>query len=141
MRDLYNNIEVRRGLSPQIQTNSSTAFVSEIIDMRGFKSMVWCILLGALTDADMTTVVLLEESDDSGMSGATAVADANMDPTELVVAFTFAEDDSVRKLGYTGEKRYIRLTITPTSNDSGDMNIGVMALMGNADQNPTTAQA
>lgn len=141
MRDLYNNIEVRRGLSPQKQTSSSTAFVSEIIDMRGFKSLVWCILLGSLTDADMTAVVLMEHSDDSGLSGSTTVPDSQMDPTEAIAGFDFADDDTVRKIGYVGEKRYVRLTITPTSNDAGDMNIGVMALMGDADRRPTTAQA
>ena len=141
MRDLYNNIEVRRGLSPQIQTNSSTAFVSEIIDMQGFKSLVWCVLLGGLTDADMTTVFLMEDGDDSGLSDAAAVADAQMDPTEVIAAFDFGDDDSVRKIGYVGEKRYVRLTITPTGNNAGDINIGVMALMGDSDRLPTTAQA
>ena len=141
MRDLYNNVEVRRGLSPQVQTNDSSAFVSEIIDMRGFKSMMWCILLGTLSDADMTTVFLMEDGDYSGLSDAAAVDDLVMDPTEIIAAFDFGDDDSVRKFGYTGEKRFVRLTITPTSNDAGSINIGVMALMGDPDERPTTAQA
>lgn len=141
MRDLYNNIEVRRGLSPQIQTNSSSAFVSEIIDMQGWKSLVWCVLLGALTDADMTTVFLMEDSDAADLSGSAVVVDLQMDPTEIIAAFDFGDDDTVRKIGYVGEKRYVRLTITPTGNNAGDINIGVMALMGNPDQLPTTAQA
>ena len=141
MRDLYNNVEIRRALDPQIQTNSSTAFVSEIIDMRGFKSMMWCVILGSLTDADMTTVFLMEDSDDSGLSPAVAVVDAEMDPTEVIAAFDFGDDDSVRKIGYTGERRYVRLTVTPTSNDSGAIEIAIMALMGDPDERPTTAQA
>ncbi len=141
MRDLYNNIEVRRGLSPQVQNNSSSPFVSEIIDMQGFKSLVWCILLGSLTDADMTAVVLMEHDDAGGFGTKTDVPDSQMDPTEAIAGFDFADDDTVRKIGYVGEKRYVRLTITPTSNDSGDLSIGVMALMGGADRRPTTAQA
>ncbi len=141
MRDLYNNIEVRRGFSPAAAVSDNTAYVSEIIDMRGFKSLVWCILLGINTDVDMTTVFLMEEGDDSGLSDAADVDDANMDPTEIIAAFDFGDDDSVRKIGYTGEKRYVRLTITPSANDSGNIFCAVMALMGDPDQRPTTAQA
>ncbi len=141
MRDLYNNIEARRGLSPQKQTSSSTPFVSEIIDMRGFKSLVWCILLGSLTDADMTAVVLMEHDTVIGFGSKTDVPDSQMDPTEAIAGFDFNDDDTVRKIGYVGEKRFVRLTITPTSNDAGDMNIAVLALMGGADRRPTTAQA
>lgn len=103
--------------------------------------MVWCILLGALTDADMSTTFLMEESDDSGMSGSNEVADANMNPVETVAAFDFGDDDTVRKMGYTGEKRYVRLTITPADNGAGNIFCAVMALMGDADQRPTTPQA
>ena len=141
MRDLYNNIEVRRGFSPAAAVSDNTAYVTEIIDMRGFKSLVWCILLGAITDANMTTVLLMEDGDDSGLSDAAAVADAAMDPTEVIAAFDFGDDDTVRKIGYVGEKRYVRLTITPSANDSGNIFCAVMALLGNADRLETTAQA
>jgi hypothetical protein len=140
MRDLYNNIEVRRGFSPAAAVTDNTAYVSQIIDMRGFKSLVWCILLGSLVDADMTTVFLMEDGDDSGLSDAAAVADVKMDPTEIIAAFDFGDDNTVRKIGYVGEKRYVRLTITPSAN-TGDMFVAVMALLGDADRRPTTAQA
>ena len=141
MRDLYNNIEVRRALSPVAAGTDNTAYVSEIIDMRGFTSMVWAILVGVNTDADATFVVLMEDSDDSGLSPAVAVADVYMDPDEATVSFDFADDNTVRKIGYTGEQRYVRLTITPADNAAGDIFIAAVAIMGNAAENPTTPQA
>ncbi len=141
MRDLYNNIEGRRGLSPvATAVADNTAQVSQIIDMRGFKSLVWLIALGTLADADATFVVLMEDGDDSGLSDAAAVDDAVIDPTEAIVGFDFADDDSVRKIGYVGEKRFVRLTITPAAN-GGAAPMAVIALLGDADRRPTTAQA
>ncbi len=146
MRDLYNNIEVRRAESPlaTAQTNNDP-IVSEIIDMRGFKSMCFLVVLGTLADAAFTTVVLLEHGDDSGLSDNAAVPNEQMLPmltpfAEATMAFDQDDDDEVRKMGYVGEKRYVRLTITPSDN-TGDLPIAIVALMGDADRRPTTAQA
>ncbi len=141
MRDLYNNIEVRRALSPVAAGTDNTAYVSQIIDMRGFKSMVFAILVGVNTDADATFVVLIEEDDAAGFGTKTAVADVNLDPTEAIASFDFADDDTVRKIGYTGEKRYVRMTITPADNAAGNIFIAAVAIMGDSDRLPTTAQA
>ncbi len=141
MRDLYNNIEVRRALSPVAAGTDNTAYVSEIIDMRGFKSMVFAILVGVNTDADATFVVLIEEDAAAGFGTKTAVVDVNLDPTEAVASFDFADDNSVRKIGYTGEKRYVRMTITPADNAAGNIFIAACAIMGDSDRRPTTAQA
>lgn len=141
MRDLYNNIEVRRAESPIATANAdNTVVTTEIIDMQGFKSLVWLIVLGTMVDAAFTTVFLMEHGDDSGLSDAAAVPDSQMDPTEVIAAFDQADDDSVRKFGYVGEKRFVRLTITPSDN-TGDLPIAVVALLGDADRRPTTAQA
>lgn len=141
MRDLYNNIELRAAESPiaAAQTDD-TAIVTAIIDMRGFKSMVWAVALGTMADAAFTTVVLMEHGDDSALSDAVAVPDSQMDPDEATMAFDEADDLGVRKMGYVGEKRYVRLTITPTGNASA-LPIAIVAIMGDADQRPTTAQA
>lgn len=140
MRDLYNNIEVRRGFSPAAAVTDNTAYVSQIIDMRGFKSLVWEIILGEIADADVTFTTLMEDGDDSGLSDATAVDDAVIDPTEAIVTPKFGSDDSVRKIGYVGEKRFVRLTITPAAN-TGNIFLAIVALLGDPDERVTTAQA
>ena len=141
MRDLYNNIEVRRAESPiaAAQTDN-TAIVTEIIDMRGFESLVFAVALGTLADAAFTTVVLIEDGDDSGLSDAAAVVDVELDPTELVMAFDQADDDQVRKMGYVGNKRYVRMTITPSDN-TGNLPIAIIAILSRQSSVPTTAQA
>lgn len=139
MRDLLNNVNPVRALDPVVGAASDVAQVSEIIDMQGFKSLVWLIALGILADADATFTVLMEHGNDSGLSDAAAVPDSQLDPTEAIVGFDFADDSQVRKIGYVGEKRFVRLTITPAAN-AGTWPVAIIALQGNADGLPTTPQ-
>ncbi len=140
MRDLYSEIEVRRALSPvAVALANNDAQVSEIIDMRGWKSMLFVILTGGLVDADAVFTVLIEDGDDSGLSDNTAVIDLELLGTEALISFDFADDDDARKIGYRGEKRYVRMTITPTLN-TGDAPLAALAIMGDPDDRPTAAQ-
>lgn len=131
-RDIQSMLGLVLAEPPVTQTNDSTAFVSEVIDMVSYMSGMFVIQLGTLSDADVTGAVLLEESDASDMSGSNEVADADMlsmtagTAPETAAAFTFASDNSIKTLGYVGTKRYIRLTITPTGNNSGNLPISVL---------------
>lgn len=140
MRDLMNEIAPKRVISP-VSVADNTAQVGQIIDRKGYESLTYVILTGSLGDADATFTVLLEESDDSGMSGAAAVADADLIGTEALASFIFSDDDKVFKLGYKGSKRYTRLTITPAANASAAL-IAATALLGHpangATANPPT---
>lgn len=121
-RDLANNLDFKRGLSPKAATTDNTAYVSEILDMKGLRGACFAILIGANTDADATFAVLVEDGDAANLSDAAAVADECLTGTELLAAFTAADDDNeVRKIGYVGHKRYVRVTITPTGNNSGNV--------------------
>lgn len=135
MRDLHNNIHVKRAISP-VSVADNTAQVGQIIDRQGFGSLEYVIATGSIADVDATFTVLLEESDDSGMSGATAVADADLLGTEVLAAFQFDDDNEVRKLGYVGDKRYTRLTITPVNNASAAL-ISAVAVLGHPALAPT----
>ena len=114
--DLFNSINLKRGISPYDHATGDAAVVSQIIDMQGIDALVFAIATGSLADADATFTVLVEESDDSGMSGATAVADADLLGTEALASFTFGSDDNCFKIGYKGSKRYVTCTITPANN-------------------------
>lgn len=116
MRDLMNNIHV-----PAVAIGNAldnTPIVSPIVDVQGYDSLTFLIAAGTLADADATVTVLVEESDNSNMSSANAVADDDLIGTELLAAFTFADDNEGRKIGYRGSKRYVRLTVTPAANAS-----------------------
>jgi hypothetical protein len=123
MRDLLNNIDVKRGISPAIVTNADTAYVSQILDTRGLKSATFVLLTGALSDANATFVVLAEEGEISTLSDNTAIADANLLGTEALAAPLFSDDNKCFKLGFIDTKRYIRVTVTPSGNNSGDINL------------------
>jgi hypothetical protein len=122
MRDLANFLDFKRGLSPKAAGTDNTAYVSEILDTKGLAGAVFAILLGANTDTNATFAVLVEDGDDSGLSDNAAVDDAFLTGTEALAGFTATDDDNkVKKIGYVGPKRYVRVTITPSGNDSGNI--------------------
>lgn len=134
MRDLMNNIDVKRVLSP-VSVADTTAQVGQYVDGQGFGSVTYIIATGSIADADATFTVLLEESDASG-SGYSAVADADLIGTEVLAAFQFDDDNECRKLGYIGAKRYTRLTITPVNNTSAAL-LSAVAVLGHPAQAKT----
>jgi hypothetical protein len=136
MRDLHNNIDVKRVISPVSGAADNTAQVGQIIDRQGFESLEYLIATGSVADADATFTVLLEESDAANMAGAVAVDDADLLGTEALAGFVFSDDDKVRKLGYRGNKRYTRLTITPAAN-TGAWLVAAVAVLGNPMIAPT----
>jgi len=127
MEDLFNNINLKRGISPYDHATGDAAVVSEIINMQGLSALVFAIATGSLADSDATFAVLVEESDDSGMSGATAVADADLLGTEALAGFAFGDDNKCFKIGYKGIKQYVTCTITPTNN-TGAALLAVIAI-------------
>lgn len=135
MKDLMNAVHPLRCISP-VSVADNTPQVGQIIDMKGYDSLTYIIAIGSVADADATFTVLLEESNDSGLSGATAVDDADLIGTEALAGFQFDDDNETRKLGYKGSKRYTRLTITPANNASAAV-LAAVAVLGHATAKPT----
>ncbi|WP_100962625.1 hypothetical protein [Bosea sp. FBZP-16] len=136
MRDLANHLHLKRAISPAAAVADNTPIVSQIIDRSGYEKLVFAILLGALADADATFTVLLEHGDAANLSDAAAVPDAQLTGTEALASFTFADDDKVRKIGYVGPRRYVRLTITPAGN-AGNAFIAAVAILAAGRYGPT----
>lgn len=113
-----------------------TAVVSGIVDMQGYDSLEFLIAAGTLADADATFAVTIEEGDDSGLSDAAPVTDGDLIGSESDAAFTFADDGASRKVGYKGNARYVRCTVTP-SNNTGSAPIAIIPLQGNPNNGPT----
>ena len=129
-KDMHNNITASRVLSPAVAITDNTAQVGQIIDSQGYESVEYIIATGSLADTDATFTVLLEDGDESDVSDNAAVADAFLLGTEAAASFTFAADNSIRRLGYVGKKRYTRMTITPAGN-SREAYFSVVAIKGN----------
>lgn len=126
--NISSNVKVLRAISP-VSVGDDTAEVSEIIDTNGFGSAAFFISTGGLVDANATFAVLIEDDTAAGFGSKVAVADAFLDGTEAGAGFTFTHDDEVRKIGYLGTKRYIRLTITPSGNASAAL-LAAVAVLG-----------
>jgi len=133
MRDLANHLTFKRAISPQAARTDNTPIVSQIIDLAGFQSMCFAINIGANTDTNATFTALVEHGDAANLSDAAPVPDAQLTGTEAQASFTAADDDnSTRKIGYVGPKRYVRLTITPAGNDSGNIFVDALAVFSGA---------
>jgi hypothetical protein len=144
MRDEASYMQVKRVISPAVVTDN-TAIVGQVIDRQGYDALTYIIATGTLADDDATFTVLLEESDQSG-SGFAAVDDKDMisqsagSAPEAAASFGAADDHEVRKIGYIGNKRYTRLTITP-ANNTGNAPIAAVAVLARAEQKPVTQAA
>lgn len=114
--DLMNKLDMKTAFAPKAAIADNTAQVSTIYDTQGKYGVCLAMVTGTNADADATTTVLLEHGDAANLSDAAAVPDEQLNGTELLAAFTFADDDETRKLGYIGVKRYIRATVTPANN-------------------------
>ena len=119
MRAIMNGLDLKRAISPQAARTDNTAIVSTVADLLGYGGAMLAINIGANTDADVTFTVLIEDSPDD--STYTAVADAYLNGTEALAGFTFADDNELRKIGYVGNERYLRATITPADNAAGNI--------------------
>jgi hypothetical protein len=118
--EMFNCCNIKRVLSPA-SVADNTAQVGQVIDHQGTSDSLYVIATGSLGDAGAEFTVLLEESAASDMTGATAVADADLLGTEALASFIQSDDDKCFKLGYKGIKRYTRLTITPANNATASL--------------------
>lgn len=145
MKDLAHSIQIRRVIST-VSVPDNTPQVGQIIDRLGHDSLTYVIDIGSIADIDATFVVLLEEGDAANLSDAAAVADGNMitqtsgTAPEAAAGFQFDDDNEVRKLGYIGNKRYTRLTITPSGNASAAL-LSAVAVLGHPHSAPVTQAA
>lgn len=137
-KDLYNDIVPVVAINPQNESGNSE-LAGAIIDTQGFESLTFLVHAGSLADADATFIVDLEHGDDSALSDTAAVPDAQLLGTEALASPLFSEDNTVRKIGYIGVKRYVRLNITPASN-TGNAFLCVSAFYGHPTNKPN-AQA
>lgn len=136
-KDIHNSLHFVPLIVPVAARTDNTAIVSAIIDTKGYESAEFVIVTGTNTDTNATFAVLVEDGDASNLSDAVAVADAQLIGTEAVAGFTFSDDNECRKIGYLGNKRYVRVTVTPSGNDAGNIFISGVAVLGNARNAPT----
>ena len=134
--DLFNNVNPLPLFAPKAAVTDNTAFVSSIIPTAGFDSLTLVLVAGTDADADATFAVLVEDGNAADMSDNATVAAAQLLGTVALAGYTFADDNKTRKIGYIGNKAYVRVTVTPALN-TGNAFLGGVAILGHPLNAPT----
>lgn len=125
-RDLYHNIELASVAVPVAAHAASITLGSSMtIDTYGYHAVVLDVLVGTITDS--THALTLYEADTDSTGSYTAVAAGDMFgsfPANLT-------SNTNVKVGYIGQKRYLRVALVWTTSGSGVGGVyGVQALLG-----------
>lgn len=129
-KDGHNNIDELVALDSQTIASDTTT-VGNIIDTQGFESLEYLVSLGDWTDGLYT--VLLEESEDSGLSGSNVVSAAET----LGALPALGADNAIGRVGSIGKKRYQRLSIVSTAfSSAGSEAVHAMAILGHPKHAP-----
>lgn len=137
MRDLSNHINPLPAIPPGAAVTDNTPVVSAIIDRQGYDSLTFVLITGNDTDTDATFAVTIDAGETANLADAVAVTDADLIGTLALTGYTFADDNKTRKVGYMGDHRYVRLTVTPTNN-TGNCYVAATAILGHASVQPTS---
>jgi len=116
-----------------IATDTTTTGTN-IIDMQGYNSLEFVFFSGARTDGTYTPLV--RHGDAANLSDVADVADDDLLGLEADGAIAAA--NTVKRIGYRGNKRYVRFDIVSTATTSG-ATLGALAIRGHADVQPVPA--
>lgn len=145
MHDIVNNIAVTQVLAPQ--TIQAAALNSGAMDMQGVETLAVAVLVGAIgdtLDSSNRIDLKIEHADDDGTGAPAAFencTDADVHAVDSVTAGVFASinDDAKAEnrhvVEYCGGKRFVKVTATPVSLETGGP-IAMIALQGNPAQAP-----
>lgn len=118
MRDLHNNMDVERVLSPQAKTTIAMQ-LGKVIDLKGYEGCEFVISYGEITATDATLTPLIKDGDVTGTLAS--VADTYLLGTEAgagIAAGTPRTSNSnknvTKRIGYIGNKRYVTAGLSST---------------------------
>lgn len=132
MKDLYSNIKVIHAISPQAVGTSGIAGgkLSAVLDRQGYDRVCFLYSSGASASvADTITPVVYECATTGG--SFTSVADADLNGTEAALTLTAAKSG---KVGYRGNKRYLKLRLYGTGTATAI--VGAVMVASNPEQGP-----
>ena len=117
------------GLTPKVALNTaaistSTTTNGVILDTQDYNALTFVLNVGARTDGTFTASVT--HGDDSGLSDGTAPDASDLVGTLASTAISTAQ--TMKKLGYVGNKRYVRLSVVSTTVTSG-ATVGATAIL------------
>jgi hypothetical protein len=125
-RDLYSNIGIAQAIVPAVKSAAADGIA---IDIKGFSSVAIIVNTGAIVSAGDFGVVL-QHSDTTTGGDFEAVDAAFVDSN----APATLEANSTYKVGYRGNKRYVRLQLT--KEDGTSIALGAVAVLGDPHDRP-----
>jgi len=141
MRDLHNNVAPVQALPAQTINQGTGALNTGAVDLGGFGGAQVVVHYGEITEMGASPIggaqvsIKLEHADDNGSGAPGAFADATaVDVTGVTavsagVVATATSDLVPTSFGYVGDKRYVRVTLTPTGLTAGGP-VGVIVNKG-----------
>ena len=132
MKELHNNLKFTLAIGPVVITGNGST-VGATIDTQSFGSLEFLLQSGVITDGGFTTEVY--EGDAANMSDEALVADAELLGTEADASFIVSDDSTTKKIGYRGNKRYVRLKLVQAGATTGGL-MSVTAVQGRARNAP-----
>lgn len=119
---LFNNSDAVMAL-PQLSRTANTTVNGTTVDRGDTNSNVMFIVQSGLIQDGVTTVTIQESDDNSSWANA-AASDIQGAPC----VFAITDDDTVKELGYSGRKRYVRVTATLAGGATGAL-LGATAVL------------
>lgn len=124
MRDLYHNLGVVLALTPAVKTAAGDGAT---IDLKGCNSVAFVVNTGAIAGAGDFGIKV--QHSDNGTDYVDAPAGTFFSNAPATLAAT-----SAYKLGYIGDKRYARVSLTTAGGTS--IAAGAVAVLGSAADKP-----
>lgn len=141
MRDLHSNVAPVQALAAQTINQGTGALVSSDVDLAGFNAAQIVVHYGAIDEMGASPqgaaqiAIKLEHADDDGTGSPDTYAPVTLaDVTGVAsvaggVVATVTSDLAPTGFGYLGDKRFVRVTLTPTGLTNGGP-VGVIVNKG-----------
>jgi hypothetical protein len=120
MRSLLRNIDVVESINPVAVGTTGTGKTGNAVDRAGYQSVVLAFSYGAITATGAAFTATVLHSDSATAASFTSVADADLVGTEASVGVAAGVrtdgvgDNITKRIGYIGNKRYVKGKITST---------------------------
>jgi hypothetical protein len=136
MKDQMNDLHFLPVITPASPVTTNTTITSLTVDRLGFDALTFALVSGEIASSGALISVVAYHGDQSNMSDETAVDLVDILGQSTSGFSGSAAQNKTRKMGYIGNKRYVRLKLTTTSN-SGNIFLSAVAVLGKPSQAPT----
>lgn len=139
MNDLHNNTRPVMAIVPAAIGANGTK-TGLVVDRQGYGGVEWVISYGSVTTTGTVVTVVAFEGDVTGT--LTSIADTALLGTEALASLAAGArvagtgKEVVKRLGYVGNKRYVRLNVVQTGVTSVGV-VGAAAVLLNPSVRPT----